>query len=116
MPLGIFIVLFVFIVSFITLIASVAFLMHPQDSRFATVKALTRATIYATVLGLFSGLVAPFKHCIVEAGNKDAVQMTGTFLQGMIESFVPVIIGFTLLSLSWVVVALGIQRKEHPRE
>lgn len=111
MPIGIFISLFIFIVSLVTLIGSVSFLIHPLDSRLAVVKALTRATIYATVLGFFSGMVFPLKRGIINIGNEKVIKVTGTFLEGVIESFVPVIIGFTLLSLSWVVVALGIKRK-----
>jgi len=111
MPIGIFISLFIFIISLITLIASVSFLIHPLDSRFAAVKALTRATIYATVLGFFSGMVFPFKNAIINTGNEEVVKVTGHFLGGVIESFVPVIIGFSILSLSWVVVALGNNRK-----
>jgi len=111
MPIGIFITLFVFVISLITLIASVSFLIRPIDSGFAVVKALTRATIFAMVLGFFSGMVFPLKNAVINAGTEEVVRVTGHFLEGMIESFVPVIIGFAILSLSWVVVALGNKRK-----
>ena len=114
MPIGIFISLFIFVVSLITLIGSVFFMIHPLDSRFAAIKALTRATIYATILGFFSGMAFPFKHAIINTGNDMIVKFTGKFLEGIIESFVPVIIGFAFLSLSWVVVALGIKKKGTP--
>jgi hypothetical protein len=91
-------------------IAAVLFARRPVGRDPATVRALSLATLFS----IFGGTAADFgavctqvpAHPEWTAGGK----MFEVVLQGFGESMSPSLLGFTLLSLTWLVVAVGHRR------
>jgi len=98
----------VLFVTIAALVAAIAFVARADLRKLALVRALTSAGVFAIVGGLSSNLAAVFyfaAHMDREGGPADRV-----VLQGLGESMGPAILGFTILALSWILVAVGTRR------
>ena len=97
-----------FIVAFgmVALGAAVRFALHPSRPRLGFVKYMSLATLMSIATGTAADLAT-----VCYAMNSDAMaadpQWHRIFLQGMAESLSPAILGFTLLSLTALIAAVG---------
>ena len=80
----------------------------PDARRLGTVRALTWATLFAILSGVLANLIAVFHHI---ARDDEAVRAPNAWLfQGLGESLAPAVLGFTVLSITWLVVAVAVRR------
>jgi hypothetical protein len=104
-----------FVLSFalINLMAAVSFARRPEALREQAVRSFTRATCYAisstVALDLAAvGSLVPHEPAFV---NHPRIELI--VLEGIAESLAPAILGFTLLSFAWLVMAIGHRRLAH---
>jgi hypothetical protein len=79
-------------------------LRDAEPRRLAAVKALTWGGAFAIVAGLASNLIAVFAHLAREGGEPLALY------QGLAESLAPAVLGATMLSVAWLIVAVAVRR------
>ena len=99
---------FVLIFGLGALAAAILFVVRRRLAVLAVVRALTMATVFAIASGLCVNLAAVMKH----ASEYDGPDMVFAVMQGVAESLAPGILGFTMLSISWLLVAVGTRRAQ----
>jgi hypothetical protein len=99
---------FVLILGLGSLVTAVLFVVRRRLAVLALVRALTMATVFAIASGLCANVAAVMKHA-ADYGGPD---MVFAVMQGLAESLAPGILGFTMLSISWLLVAVGTRRAQ----
>jgi hypothetical protein len=91
-----------------SLVGSFGLLKDPDPRRLGAVRALTWATVFAVAAGLASNVMAVmWTIAHDEARVRDPLP---ALFQGLGESIAPVVLGFTLLSVAWLVVGVAVRR------
>jgi hypothetical protein len=96
----------------ISLVAAVRFARHPDVGRVSGIRAMSAATIFAIVSGVAANVTAVMKYVSEGPGAREP-DLARLVLAGLGEALAPAILGFTLLSLSWLLVAVGARRARH---
>jgi hypothetical protein len=97
--------------SVLTLLGAARFAMQPQMSRLKLAAALGVATLFTTLTAVCADL-AQVGHELPNYLNRHReLPLSSALLQGIAESMSPAIVGFTVLSLSALVLALGFYRE-----
>lgn len=94
----------------VSLAAAVTLAVRQKARLIGVIRALSTATVFATVLGVASDLAAVFSHVPVHPEWSQPDQITKMTMIGLGESLSPAILGFSLLTLVWVVTAVGVRR------
>jgi hypothetical protein len=106
---------FVLLFGFISLGAAAFFVRKPERRQLGLVIGMSVATLFSILNGVAADL-ATVGHALnvkwdkfytADHAYQGVVQAWG---QGFAESLSPAIIGFTLLSLTWLVAAVGLRR------
>src|SRR5688500_11360531 len=98
---------FVLIFGLGALAAAVVFVARSDLRKLALVRALSLATVFAIASGLCSNVAAVFTFASSRGEDPD---LHIIILAGLAEAVTPGILGFTMLSLSWLLVAVGTRR------
>jgi hypothetical protein len=91
-------------------IAAVVFAARPHPGRIDVVRALTRATVFSIAAGIVADVAAVCSHVPANPEWANSPKIHLILLQGLGESMAPGILGFTILSLVWLVMAVGHRR------
>jgi hypothetical protein len=86
---------------------SVAYAVHPDERRLALMRPLSLATIFAALSGFSVGLISVLNG--IGATEISAVNWRAAAV-GTAETLVVLFIAFGCLTLSWLIVALGMRR------
>ena len=92
-------------------VIAVRFLLKPEPSRLAVLRALSWAQAFAVVGGVSTNLATTCKHTVREL-ERSGVLRPEWLVQGLGESLAPAGMGFTVLAFVWLIVAFGV-RKAH---
>lgn len=105
---------FILVFGLIALATAIRYAKKPTAVLLGFAREMATATLYATWVGLFADLGAVFYKgpAIAEASHEN---LTLVLIQGLAESMSPAIMGFTLLALTSLFVAVG-TRRSHPME
>jgi hypothetical protein len=105
----------IFVLGFglITFGAAIHFAIRPDLRRVETVRALTLATLFSVAAGVIA--------CIAKVGSTipripewaSSPKIHLLVMEGISESMAPGILGFSLLALAWLVMAVGHRRLAH---
>ena len=93
-----------------TLVSAARFAEQPESSRLRLVGALGLATLFTTLTAIAADLAAVGHYVPDYMTRHPALALSTALLQGAAESMSPAILGFTVLSLACLVVALGFHR------
>ena len=91
-----------------TMVAAGVFVFRRDLRKLALVRALTLATVFAIATGLCANVAAVMTH----AADRTDFAVSVVVMQGLAESLAPGVLGFTLLSISWLLVAVGTRRAQ----
>src|SRR5688572_4300766 len=100
--------LVIIVLGLVTLGAAVRFAMRPAERGIALVRALTAATVLASVAGFAAG-VAAVGHGL-NTNPEWQPQMALIAAQGLAESLANPILGCFLAAIAWLGVAVGVAR------
>ena len=92
-----------------SLAAAVLFLVKRDLGKLALVRALSLATVFAIASGLCANVAAVMTFAPEHAPEGELVKAV---MHGLAESLAPGILGFTMLSISWLLVAVGTRRAQ----
>ena len=104
--------LFVVVFGLLAVAASVPYARRPGPGALGVVRALTAATTFSVLCATWSDLCAVFTKVpahpewVAESGLANIVMI------GLGESLTPGVVGFALLSVTWLLVAVGARRAE----
>jgi hypothetical protein len=94
----------------VSFVAAVVFAIRPDPRRVDVVRALTRATVFSIAAGIVANIAAVGSHVPANPEWANSPKVHLIVMQGISESMAPGILGFTLLSLAWLVMAVGHRR------
>lgn len=90
------------------LVAALRFAVQPDERRIPFVRAMTAATLLATVFSVATDFATVFR--FVPTLSQDPAERFTFLLQGGFESLTPACLGFGVLSLAWLAQAIGTWR------
>ena len=109
MTMGIVVALIILVLGAFTVGVSLSFLVKPTEVKLGFIRPLSIATTYASIVGVVSGLAVALTQFSQQLrGSKDPA--AAVFLGGISEALVPSIIGFSLLTIAWIAVSLGMRK------
>lgn len=94
-----------------TLVCAGRFARAPNRRMLRVTLALSGATGFTALTGICTDLAAVGHHAPAYLREHPGMTSTDVLLQGLAESLSPGILGFTMLSLAALIVALGFQRE-----
>ncbi|MBI2378039.1 MAG: hypothetical protein HYV07_28820 [Deltaproteobacteria bacterium] len=94
----------------VALVAAGRFAHRPSREALGPIDALRRALIYASIAGLASDLMAVFTQVPAHPEWSKSPELHLIVMQGLGESMSPVVFGFTILNVMYVLVAVGERR------
>jgi hypothetical protein len=111
---GIVITAFVAIVGLVALATAVRFALRPSEHGLAVLRPLSATTTYAaltaSLLGITNTLVGWARR--LEAGDAAATAGAWRMLPaGLAEAMVPLILAFALLTVAWLLAAVGLRKQ-----
>jgi len=89
---------------------AVAFAIRPQERRVGMVRALSAGTVFAVLAGLAANVAAVMSQVPANPEWAHSPDVHLIVMTGLGESCAPAIMGFTLLSLAWLITAAGVRR------
>ena len=90
------------------LVAAARFAIAAEARLLALVRALTWALAFAVVAGVAANISTV---CRAVAGNDEWLKTPlPILLEGIAESIAPVILGGSIASIAWILVAIGVRR------
>ncbi|MEP6863720.1 MAG: hypothetical protein ABJE66_24045 [Deltaproteobacteria bacterium] len=90
------------------LVIAVKFARDATPHRLSLIRALTTAVVFASLAGTVTDLASVARNIVqIPEFHKDLVD---NLLLGINESLGPVILGFPLITLAWILVAFGVRR------
>ena len=98
----------VLIVGLATMVSAGVFVFRRDARKLALVRALTLATVFAIVTGLCANVAAVMTY----AASGPDVPVHVVVMQGLAEALAPGVLGFTMLSIGWLLVAVGTRRAQ----
>lgn len=96
--------------SVVTLGAAIHFARKPAEQHVGMIRGFSVATAFAVLGGMAANLAAVFTHV---PGNPEWAQspdMPLIVMTGLGESLAPAILGFSVLSIAWMVTGVGVRR------
>jgi len=106
---------FVVIVGLANLALAIRFTFRPTERTLAILRPLCAATIFsalaAFLMGTANGLVALSRALERAPDAAAASRIWPMFLSALAESPAPLVLGFALLAVVWLLVAVGLRRQ-----
>lgn len=100
---------FVLVFGLAALVGAVMFARRPHELRLGALRALSWATAFASLSGFVAGLALTAKYC-AQLPPADASSWHVMLLLGVSEASSNLILGSSLLALTWLVIAIGLRR------
>lgn len=94
----------------ITMVAATIFAVRPEEGRLGFVRGMTWATVFAVLSGVAAALAATFHHVVSNPEWQEGMNIVLYPMAGFSESMSPMILGFSMLGVAWLITAIGIRR------
>lgn len=98
----------VFLFGAICLVTAIRFAWRTELRHLGVIRAMTWATVFAVVGGVAANLLAVLRYVGEESA---AAERTGDLLGGLAEAVTPAVLGFPMLAMAWMFVAVGTRRR-----
>lgn len=97
-------------IGFAPLAMAAAYFVRPSERRLALMRPLSLAGLFAALTGGATGFLHVVRHYGMATGLP--AEFHRRMATGAAESLVPVVVGFTSLTVAWLLVAAGMSRAE----
>ncbi|HEX3775023.1 MAG TPA: hypothetical protein VHV51_11200 [Polyangiaceae bacterium] len=97
--------------SLLTLISGARFASAPNSTRLQAALALGVATLFTTLTAICADLAEVGHNATSYLARHPEESLSSVILQGIAEALSPAILGFTVLALSALIIALGCYRR-----
>jgi hypothetical protein len=95
------------------LITSAKFARTASPQGLSIIRALTMTVVFASIAGVVTDLAAVARN--VPNNPELMKEPLANILWGFNESMAPAILGFSLVTIAWILVAFGVRRMPHDR-
>ena len=95
-------------IGFAPLVMAAAYVVRPTERRLALMRPLSLAGLFAALTGGATGYLHVFRHYGI--ATELSAEFHRRMATGAAESLVPVVVGFTALTVAWLLVAAGMSR------
>ena len=102
---------FVLVLALATLAMAIAFAREPGERRLGVFRPLSAATAFSVLSGTCAGVGATLMRAASVPEPTAGPQLTSMVMAGLAETAVLGLLGFALLAVSWLVVAVGLRRQ-----
>lgn len=102
----------ILLVGIVMLITSVSFAWRRAEHKLGMIRPLSLAMVFATLSGICTGLGATVSHIARRPDLATGGDFSGALLEGIGESLAPAILGFAVLTVCWLIVAVGMRRAD----
>ena len=110
MILGIMITFIILLLGLVTVGVSVSFLLKPTEVKLGFIRPLSVATTYASIAGFVTGMATTLTKISWDLQDGKGASFTAKFMAGISEALIAAIVGFFLLTIAWVAIALGMRK------
>jgi hypothetical protein len=100
----------VLVVGGITLATAVMFARKPDERRMALVRAFTAASLFSVLTAVASNLATVMYHVPQTPKFAESPDFAKVIMIGIGESLTPAIMGGAILTVTWVIAAVGMRR------
>jgi hypothetical protein len=97
----------------LTLGAAAMFMRKPEARDVGMIRGFSVATVFAVLCGVATDLATVFTHVPNHPEWAHSPDMPLIVMTGLGESLTPAILGFSMLTLAWLVTAVGVRRLGH---
>ena len=111
MSIGFSFLAFMLVVSVLTLASAISMAIRPGERKLAVFRPLSVCTVMTILSSTATALALTFKRAADASVIPWNVEATGHLLAGLAESMVTAVLGFSVLAVSWLLVALGFRRQ-----
>jgi hypothetical protein len=111
MALGISFMLFLLAVGLVTLGMAISIAIRPDERKILAFRPMPACTVSAIAAAMAAGLATALTNAAEHPGGLEGHEATTRLLAGLAESIVPPLVGFALLAVSWLLVAIGVRRQ-----
>ncbi len=102
-------------VALVTLVVAIRFAFRPAERTLAILRALCAATVFSDLAAFFLGLANGLSGLKIVAersgGSLAAVTHPLVVLGGVIEALASLVLGFAVVAVAWLLVAVGLRRQ-----
>lgn len=99
--------------SIVMLVIAIRFLLKPEPSRLAVLRALTWAFVLTVIGGVVTNFIMVCKSAAGELDRTGALDPR-ILIQGTGEALTPAGLGFTALAFVWLIIALAVRKAHQP--
>lgn len=92
------------------LLISAIFARTPRPTRLGVIRALSVAVTFATLSAVAANVMAVFRKVPANPEWAHSPDLPLIVMTGLGEAITPAILGFTILSIAWMMVAVGMRR------
>ncbi|MBT8495271.1 MAG: hypothetical protein KJO07_19650 [Deltaproteobacteria bacterium] len=103
-------VVFVLLFSVVTVGAGALYSFAPNERRLGFVRAMTATTLFSVLTAVAANLAAVFHKVPNTPEWAESPDMPLIVMVGIGEAITPAILGFAALSISWLMMSVGIRR------
>lgn len=107
---GGFVMFFVLAFGVLTLGVAARYAFEPREHHTAMIRALSASTVFSVLCGTAANLATVFATVSQNDEWRHSPDMPFIVMMGIAESLTPAMLGFSLLSLAWLVTAAGVRR------
>ena len=100
---------FTLVLGLATLIGAALFARRPDELRLAALRAGSLATLFASLTAFIGGVAATFKYIHRIPAERKA-DWPHFVMLGLAEASANLVLGFALLTITWLVIAVGLRR------
>jgi len=111
MSVGLSFLVFVLVVSVWTLATAISIAIRPGERKLAVFRPLATCVVLAILSGTATGLALAFKTAADASAVAWSAATTQRLMAGVAESMVIAVLGFSVLAVSWLLVAFGLRRR-----
>ncbi|MBI5440632.1 MAG: hypothetical protein HY900_05390 [Deltaproteobacteria bacterium] len=111
MILGVSFMLFLLVAGVVTLGMAISIAVRPDERKVLAFRPMSACTVSAIAAATAAGLATTLTSAAGKPGGLVGPEATAGLLAGLAESMVPPLVGFALLAVAWLLVALGLRRQ-----
>ena len=111
MLLGLSFLVFIGAVGLSTLGIAVSMAIRPGERKLALFRPLSVSTLLAIISAVATGLGLALRRAADDPAVAGSAEATRIMLRGFAESVAPAALGFAILSVAWLLVAVGLRKQ-----
>jgi hypothetical protein len=96
------------VIAVVPAIAGVAYALWPTEAKLALIRPLSLASLFAALAGCVAGIINGIMWVTM---HNEPFSWSSAMLTGFAESLVPLFVSFSSLTVTWLLVALGLRRQ-----